>query len=191
MKKKLYDILFPKKVDERIDVGSVIRLEAYTEYVVLGFEVCDWYCNVVAVKRDNYLQANPLLHKCSVDSKKMKFIKQLDKNETLAYYTKLKLMGLDLNLETRKQIKEQSKDILCKRRFDIDFNGLCGKFILISIVISIITLFTMLIGRLIIAKTLFLLFVSILGIVMGGILLFFISILILSCDIIIRWKRID
>ena len=186
MKKKLYDILFPKKVDERIDVGSVIRLEAYTEYVVLGFEVCDWYCNVVAVKRDNYLQANPLLHKCSVDSKKMKFIKQLDKNETLAYYTKLKLMGLDLNLETRKQIKEQSKDILCKRRFDIDFNGLGGTFI----VISIITLFTMLIGRLIIAKTLFLLFVSILCIVMGILLLFFINILILSCGISIRWERI-
>ena len=185
MKKKLYDILFPKKVDERIDVGSVIRLEAYTEYVVLGFEVCDWYCNVVAVKRDNYLQANPLLHKCSVDSEKITFIEQLDKNETLAYYTKLKLMGLDLNLETRKQIKEQSKDILCKRRLDIDFSGLGGTFI----VISIITLFTMLIGRLIIAKTLFLLFVSILCIVMG-ILLFFISILILSCDISIRWERI-
>ena len=116
----------------------------------------------------------------------MKFIKQLDKNETLAYYTKLKLMGLDLNLETRKQIKEQSKDILCTRRFYIDFNRLGGTFI----VISIITLFTMLIGRLIIAKTLFLLFVSILCIVMG-ILLFFISILILSCDISIRWERID
>ena len=186
MKKKLYDILFPKKVDERIDVGSVIRLEAYTEYVVLGFEVCDWYCNVVAVKRDNYLQANTLLHKCSVDSEKMIFIEQLDKKETLVYYTKLKLMGLDLNLETRKQIKEQSKDILCKRRFDIDFNGLGGTFI----VISIITLFTMLIGRLVIEKTLFSLFVSILCIIMG-ILLFFISILILSCYISIKWERID
>ena len=186
MKKKLYDILFPKKVDERIDVGSVIRLEAYTEYVVLGFEVCNWYCNVVAVKRDNYLQANPLLHKCSVDSEKMTFIEQLDKKETLVYYTKLKLMGLDLNLETRKQIKEQSKDILCKRRFDIDFNELGGTFI----VISIITLFTMLIGRLVIEKILSLLFVSILCIIMG-ILLFFISILILSCYISIKWERID
>ena len=119
MKKKLYDILFPKKVDERIDVGSVIRLEAYTEYVVLGFEVCDWYCNVVAVKRDNYLQANPLLHKCSVDSKKMKFIKQLDKNETLTYYMKLKLLGINHNLKTREQIKEQSKDVICNSRYDI------------------------------------------------------------------------
>ena len=117
--KNLYEILFPKEVDERIDTGSVITLETDTEYVVLGFEVCDWYCNVVAVKRDNYLQANPLLHKCSVDSKKMKFIKQLDKNETLTYYMKLKLLGINHNLKTREQIKEQSKDVICNSRYDI------------------------------------------------------------------------
>lgn len=184
MKKNLYKILFPKKVDERINIGSVITIENDTEYVVIGFELCEDFCNVIFVTRNNYLQANPTLHKCSVDSEKMTFIEQLDKKETLTYYTKLKLMGLDLNLETREQIKEQSKDILCKRRLDIDFNGLGGTFI----VTSIITLFTMLIGRLIISKALFLLFVSILCIVMS-ILLFFIS--ILSCDIIIRWERID
>ena len=184
MKKNLYNVLFPKKVDERIDIGSVIKLKNDIEYVVIGFELCEDFCNVIFVTKNNYLQANPLLHKCSVDSEKMTFIEQLDKKEALAYYTKLKLLGLDLTLETREQIREQSETILCKRRLDIDLNELGGTFI----VTGIITLFTMLIGRLVIAKTLFLLFALILCIVMGS-LLFFLS--ILSCDISIRWERID
>lgn len=50
MKKGLYEILFPKEVDKRIDTGSVITLENDTEeYVVLGFEVCGVFCNAILV----------------------------------------------------------------------------------------------------------------------------------------------
>lgn len=184
MKKTLYDILFPKKVDERIDIGSVITIENDTEYVVIGFEVCDYFCNVIYVTRNHYLQANPLLHKSIVGSEKLTFIEQLDKKEALSYYMKLKLMGLDLNLETREKIKEQSENVLCKRKLDIDLNELGGTFI-VTIIISVMTI---LIGRLIITKTLFSLFVSILCIIMGILLL---GISIFSCDICILWKRID
>ena len=61
MKKNLYEILFPKEVDERIDTGSVITLETDTEYVVLGFEVCGVFCNAIIVSIDEYLKSNPLL----------------------------------------------------------------------------------------------------------------------------------
>ena len=119
MKKNLYEILFPKEVDERIDTGSVITLETDTEYVVLGFEVCGVFCNAIIVSIDEYLKVNPLLQVCLLGIDKMSFIKQLDKKETLAYYMKLKLLGINHNLKTREQIKEQSKDVICNSRYDI------------------------------------------------------------------------
>ena len=69
--KNLYEILFPKEVDERIDTGSVITLENDTEYVVLGFEVCGVFCNAIIVSIDEYLKANPLLEVCllGIDNK--------------------------------------------------------------------------------------------------------------------------
>lgn len=163
MKKSLYGVLFPKKVDERIDIGSVITIENDTEYVVLGFEVCDCYCNAVVVTRDHYLQANPLLHECIVGLEKLSFVEQLDKKEALAYYMKLRLTELDIVLETRENIKEQSEDVYCKLRFGIDmtfFDESDGSFILLGMAILLI----LLIGSLLTKKFL-LLFVVVLGII--------------------------
>lgn len=185
MKKKLYDILFPKKVDERIDVGSVIPLEAYTEYVVLGFEVCDWYCNVVAVKRDQYLKANPRLHDCCVGVEKMRFIKQLDKDEALSYYMKLKLMGLKLNLETRKQIKERSDNIVCKRKLSINWYEAGESFIRPTLTLLVIIVMILLTS--LITKNFVLTFVAVVGLSVG-IIIWFIS--FLSC-FITEWVRIN
>ena len=179
MKKNLYEILFPKEVDERIDTGSVITLETDTEYVVLGFEVCGVFCNAIIVSIDEYLKVNPLLQVCPLGIDKMSFIKQLDKKETLAYYTKLKLLGINHNLKTREQIKEQSKDVTCKSRYDIDLS----KIGCIVLFISILTLLVLLVVSLL-TKIFFLFVVSVLCILVCCISL-------ISCHKIIKWERID
>ena len=184
MKKKLYDILFPKKVDERIDVGSVIKLENDTEYVVIGFAAYEDYCNAFVVSRDQYLKANPRLHDCCVGVEKMRFIKQLDKDEALSYYMKLKLMGLKLNLETREQIKERSENILCKRKICINWYETGESFIRLTL--TLLVIIVMILMTSLITKNFVLTFVAVVGLSVG-IVIWFIS--FLSC-FITEWVRI-
>lgn len=109
----------------------------------------------------------------------MSFIKQLNKNEVLAYYMKLKLFGINHNLETREQIKERSKDVTCKSRLAIDLSKTGGICLFIDILILLVLLFVSLI-----TKNFFLLFVSVLCILVCCISL-------ISCHRIIKWERID
>lgn len=157
MKKSLYGVLFPKKVDERIDMGSVVRL-CIVDYVVLGFEVRDTECIAYLVERKQYLKSNPTISQCNVKLENMKFIEQLDKKETLAYYMNLKLMGVNLNLDTRKGIKEQSENVYCKHRLQSDATVVAQAYACIAFSILLL----MLIGG-IIAKDFFVLLLSSVG----------------------------
>ena len=89
------------------------------------------------------------------------------------------MLGINHNLKTREQIKEQSKDVTCKSRYDIDLS----KIGCIVLFISILTLLVLLVVSLL-TKIFFLFVVSVLCILVCCISL-------ISCHKIIKWERID